>query len=133
MNLTFLFRLPLKNHKFSNLDFSSVHNETYTRDKTFQMQAMDQNLEQQSNGTEPNNEGIATKCSEAGTSRNHFQVYSDKGLKKCNRCDYASSRASDLRTHLKTHSGERPYKCSQCDYASSEPSNLRTHLKTHSG
>ena len=25
---------------------------------------------------------------------------------KCNQCDYASSRPSDLRTHLKIHSGE---------------------------
>ena len=53
--------------------------------------------------------------------------------KKCNQCDYASSRAGDLRRHLKTHSGEKSNKCNQCDYASSQAGNLRTHLKTQSG
>ena len=54
-------------------------------------------------------------------------------VKKCNQCDFASSRAGNLRTHLKTHSWEKPNKYNQCDYASSQASNLRTHLKTHSG
>ena len=54
-------------------------------------------------------------------------------VKKCNQCDFASSRADNLRTHLKTHSWEKPNKYNQCDYASSQASNLRTHLKTHSG
>ena len=35
--------------------------------------------------------------------------------KKCNQCDYATSRAASLRTHLKTHSGEKSNKCNQCD------------------
>ena len=53
--------------------------------------------------------------------------------KKCNQCEYASSRAGDLRKHLKTHSGEKPNKCNQCDFASSRAGNLRRHLKMHSG
>ena len=40
--------------------------------------------------------------------------------KKCNQCDYATSRAASLRTHLKTHSGEKSNKCNQCDFASWE-------------
>ena len=54
-------------------------------------------------------------------------------LKKCDQCDYASTRAGDLRRHLKTHNGEKPNKCNLCDHASSHPGNLRTHLKIHSG
>ena len=53
--------------------------------------------------------------------------------KKCNHCDYASSRAANLRRHLKTHSGEKLNKCSQCDYASCDAGTLRRHLKTHNG
>ena len=54
-------------------------------------------------------------------------------LNKCNQCDFASSRKSNLNTHLKMHSGEKPNKCNQCDYAASEASKLRRHLKTHCG
>ena len=53
--------------------------------------------------------------------------------KKCNQCEYASSRAGDLRKHLKTHSGEKSNKCNQCDYAFSQAGHLRRHLKTHCG
>ena len=51
---------------------------------------------------------------------------------KCNQCEYASSKASNLKTHFKTHSGEKSDKCNQCDYASSQAIHLRMHLKTHS-
>ena len=53
---------------------------------------------------------------------------------KCNQCDFASSRASDLRRHLKTHSGEKSHsgeKCSQCDFECSDPGSLRRHMKRH--
>ena len=36
-----------------------------------------------------------------------FGLKGEEILKKCNQCDYSSSRAGHLRTHLKTHSGER--------------------------
>ena len=49
--------------------------------------------------------------------------------KKCNQCDYASSRAGHLRRHLMMHSGEKSNKCNQCDFASHMEGNLRTHLK----
>ena len=51
--------------------------------------------------------------------------------KKCNLCDFASSRANNLRAHLKTHTGEKSNKCNQCDYASSRAGNLMKHIKIH--
>ena len=49
--------------------------------------------------------------------------------KKCNQCDFASSRADVLRRHFKIHSGEKSNKCNQCVFASADAGNLRTHLK----
>ena len=60
-----------------------------------------------------------------------MKTHSAEMSKKCNHCDYKSSRADVLRTHLKTHSGEKPYKCNQCDYVCSDPSALRRHLIMH--
>ena len=65
--------------------------------------------------------------------RTHLKTHSGEKSHKCNQCDYASPHVSALRTHLITHSGEKSNKCNQCDYASFQASNLRTHLKTHSG
>ena len=92
---------------------------------------------------------------------NHLAIHTGEKSKKCNQCNYATSRASNLRKHLKTHnweksnkynqcgyvssladvlkehlkthSGEKSNKCNQCDYVSSQAAHLRTHLKTHSG
>ena len=61
-------------------------------------------------GTEPNNGEISNKCTEAGTSRNNFQVQSEEGSNKCSLCDFASSEVGDLRRHFKTHSGEKSNK-----------------------
>ena len=65
--------------------------------------------------------------------RTHLKTHNGEKSNKCNKCNFASSRADVLRTHLKTHSGEKPNKCTQCDYASSLAGNLRNHLKTHTG
>ena len=63
----------------------------------------------------------------------HLKTQSSEKSKKCNQCDYTSSRAGYLRTHLKMHSGEKSNKCNQCDYASYCVDNLTRHLKIHSG
>ena len=65
--------------------------------------------------------------------RTNLKTHSGAKSNKCNQCDYSSSQAGHLRTHLKIHSGEKPKKCNQCDFASSRAGNLRRHLKTHSG
>ena len=57
------------------------------------------------------------------------QGITSKRPNKCNQCEYASSKASNLRRHLEMHSGEKQNKCNQCDFASSQAGNLRTHLK----
>ena len=58
-------------------------------------------------------------------------IKNEEKSKKCNQCDYATSRAASLRTHLKTHSGEKSNKCSECDYASFRAHHVRSHMKTH--
>ena len=61
----------------------------------------------------------------------HMKTHNAQKAKKCNQCDYATSREGDLRKHLKTHSGEKPNKCNHCDYASSRAGDLRRHLTMH--
>ena len=58
---------------------------------------------------------------------------SDKKLKKCYQCDYATSVASHLKTHMRRHSGEKSSKCDLCDYSSADSSTLKAHLKIHTG
>ena len=67
--------------------------------------------------------------------RTHLITHSGEKSNKCNQCDFVSSRAlpGTLRTHLKRHIGGKSNKCNQCDYASYRACDLRTHLKTHSG
>ena len=60
-------------------------------------------------------------------------MHSGEKSNKCNQCDYAYFRASDLKKHLKMHSGEKSNKCNQCDYAYFLASDLKKHLKMHSG
>ena len=71
--------------------------------------------------------------SRASNLRTHMKTHSGENSNKCNQCGYASSHAGHLRTHLKTHSGEKPNKCNQCDFVSSQAGNLKKHMKTHSG
>ena len=76
--------------------------------------------------------------------RTHLKTHYVKS-KKCNHCDYASSRTGHLKRHLKTHNtcnqrNPTSYqannlfesnKCSQCEHSSYNSGYLRTHLKTH--
>ena len=85
----------------------------------------------------PDLDGIKTQTqkgepAQAGALRAPFKTQSGEKMNKCNKCDFASVRASHLRKHLKTHSGEKPNKCNQCDFAPSQAGHLRAHLKTHS-
>ena len=77
------------------------------------------------------------QCDFSSSRRDHLRTHlkTHRGAKsnKCNKCDYASSQADVLRTHLKTHRGEKSYKCNQCDNAFSRTDNLRAHLDMHSG
>ena len=115
------------------------------------MVEMDQNLEQiysrksnnikvkaatrATNGAEKSKK--CNQCEYASSKSSHFRTHlrthSGEKPNKCNWCDYASLGTFELRRHSKTHSGEKPNKCNQCDYASSHAGNLRTHLKVHSG
>ena len=52
---------------------------------------------------------------------------------KCETCEMAFSRPSELRVHMRTHSGENPYACDMCDKAFSQSSSLARHKRTHSG
>ena len=69
--------------------------------------------------------------SDASDLRKHLKMHSGEKSNKCNQCDFASSQAGNLKRHLKTHTGEKPYKCIQCDFASSWTRSLKTHMKKH--
>ncbi|XP_077283623.1 uncharacterized protein LOC143909491 [Arctopsyche grandis] len=60
------------------------------------------------------------------------EVFTDKDLYRCGRCNYRSPSMSYLNMHIKYHSVEKPFKCDQCPYQCNASSRLATHKKTHS-
>ena len=54
-------------------------------------------------------------------------------MQKCNECDFAAFKKSNLKGHKKRHIGNFPFKCTQCDYASITQTDIVIHMRKHSG
>ncbi|XP_035665641.1 zinc finger and SCAN domain-containing protein 2-like, partial [Branchiostoma floridae] len=52
---------------------------------------------------------------------------------KCDQCDYATARKSNLDRHRTKHTGDKPYKCDQCDYSAAQKCALVIHVTKHTG
>ena len=63
----------------------------------------------------------------------HKRIHHGEKPYKCNICEYASKRKSDLIRHKRKHTREKPYKCDVCEYASAEKLSLIIHKRIHHG
>jgi hypothetical protein len=79
-------------------------------------------------------EFLATESQPGDEVRNPFLVSADDGRFRCNMCDMAYGKQSNLNRHKQAkHEGVR-YGCNQCDYKANQQGSLNTHKQSqHEG